>query len=1039
MEEVVSVHQDADTGKRHFEGAMATPTVIILGAGPPFKGQTHSALNLTPDKRHVLDWLFEAFANVQPNFHFVGGYQLDEVTRLYPKLSHSINSNWENTGSVFSMFTAPLPVNSTVYVCYSDIVFRRPVIDRLGKGEGDVVLAVESGWQHRFENRTTDDMAMADKVFLQGNAVMAVGKHLPAQTAHGEFIGLVRFSPKAMEKIVELRDRFGRALQKDHLPELITHLIDAGLDVRAVEVGSDWAALDAPQDLARFVLGTKAQTLARLQPILKTCKIADLLALKLGDWQQDRNGCIDNIQKHFGNRVLVVRSSALTEDGWASANAGVYQSILNVPGDDPVKLAQAIDDVAASYDSQNAEHEVLVQEMLASVHFSGVAFTRTLSHGAPYYVINYDDVTNSTESVTSGQGMQLKTAVIHRKVTQLPEGINPILAYLLRTLREVESLVGHDSLDVEFAITADGQVYLFQIRPIAVDQKNWRGNDALLAKLLDEAETLLIRKQIPSPFVFGDKTIFGVMPDWNPAEIIGTSPRRLAASLYRYLIMDDVWATQRVEYGYRDVRPHPLMAMFAGHPYVDTRACFNSFIPASLPDDLAKRLVDHYLARLEANPRYHDKVEFHVVFTCLTLDFDTQAERLKDAGFSDAEIKQIKEALRDITAAAFERNQNDLAVINTLEKRYQQMSGFGRSEVEQVFSLLDDCRRYGTLPFAHLARSAFVAVSQLKSAVSLGIFTPEELQAYLNSIETVAHAFSRDAASAAKGTLAWDAFLDKYGHLRPGTYDITMLSYAEDPERYLRPLLNTKPEQAEKQTAFVLSDAKKKALSKALQAVGLPDDIEQFDGFLRSAIEGREYAKFVFTRNLSMALNLLAKFGARHGLTREQLSHIAIEDFAAIRNGQQSGNIGEWLLARSKEGAQWNAIHQGVELPPLICKTEDLHAFQLPENEANYISQGSITAEVVCLEEETEVTPEELPGKIVLIRSADPGYDWIFGYQIAGLITAYGGGNSHMAIRAAEFGLPAAIGVGEAQFEMLAHARKVALNCSARRIEVLPS
>ena len=64
------------------------------------------------------------------------------------------------------------------------------------------------------------------------------------------------------------------------------------------------------------------------------------------------------------------------------------------------------------------------------------------------------------------------------------------------------------------------------------------------------------------------------MPDWNPAEIIGVRPSPLAFSLYRWLITDDVWATQRAEFGYRDVRPHPLIVGFCGQPYVDIRASF---------------------------------------------------------------------------------------------------------------------------------------------------------------------------------------------------------------------------------------------------------------------------------------------------------------------------------------------------------------------------------------------------------------------------------------------------------------------------------
>ena len=80
---------------------------------------------------------------------------------------------------------------------------------------------------------------------------------------------------------------------------------------------------------------------------------------------------------------------------------------------------------------------------------------------------------------------------------------------------------------------------------------------------------------------------------------------------------------------------------------------------------------------------------------------------------------------------------------------------------------------------------------------------------------------------------------------------------------------------------------------------------------------------------------------------------------------------------------------------------------------------------------------KEFKGKIVVIEKADPGYDWIFGHQIAGLITKYGGVASHMAIRAAEFGLPSAIGCGELIFNQITKAKMVELNCSTRQIHII--
>ena len=68
------------------------------------------------------------------------------------------------------------------------------------------------------------------------------------------------------------------------------------------------------------------------------------------------------------------------------------------------------------------------------------------------------------------------------------------------------------------------------------------------------------------------------------------------------------------------------------------------------------------------------------------------------------------------------------------------------------------------------------------------------------------------------------------------------------------------------------------------------------------------------------------------------------------------------------------------------------------------------------------------------IVSADPGFDWIFSHDIAGLITKYGGANSHMAIRCAELNIPASIGVGHKLYNSLQPGH-VILDCQNEKLK----
>lgn len=1011
--------------------------LVVLGAGRPFRGDRHAALQAAYGGASVLDWTLQAVANIASEVVFVGGYQVEEVSRRYPDIQYTINPEWESTGAATSLLGVPLNPKKEYYVSYADILFRDDTVRRMADAEGSIVVAVDSLWRQRFEGRTAKDMARCEKVYQLGEELTRLGPDINPALAEAEFIGLVRFTPEVVAYLRENSGRLGTHLRRANLSQLIEILRMAGFRVGAVDVAGDWAELNESRDLAHFVLGTKAQTLHRLRQLVRKCRIEDQVSFTVEEWTEAPEPIIARVRESFVGQRLVVRSSALSEDGFTTANAGVYTSVLKVDGDDGAAIRGAITEVVASYPAGTSGDQVLVQPMVEDVRASGVAFTRTLTHGAPYYVVNYDDVTFSTDSITGGNSRTHKMLFMHRDETDALSRVPGVLRGLLPAMREIEELLGYDSLDIEFAVNGDDLVHVLQVRPIAVVHESGDESDAAIGELIEYSRQRFRELQHASPFVVGRRAFFGVMPDWNPAEIIGTRPGRLAMSLYRYLIMDEVWATQRAEYGYRDVRPQPLLVAFAGHPYVDIRASFNSLVPARVGDALAERLVDFYSHWLEVYPHLHDKVEFDVVPTCYGLDFPNWAERLQnEGGFTADEIAELGDALRDITCAAFDRD-DELRSIDMLEQRLERIQAAELPPLDRALLLLVDCRRYGTLPFAHLARSGFVAVTLLRSAVATGIIDQPAMDAFLGTIRTVTHRFTHDAAATAAGRMVWDDFVTRYGHLRPGTYDITSPSYGEDPEHFLRPVVESARHKIQDQVDDTAWQAVRGTFVAALGKIGLPGEMERVERFMRAAIEGREYAKFVFTRNLSAALTALAEYGVNHGLSREELSNIPWDDFISLRaGGAGTGNVTDWLRDRVQEGARARQRAAQIELPPLLLEEGDFGLFLLRAAQANFVSSGRVRAEIIDLGERSD-TADDLVGRIVLIPQADPGYDWLFGRNIGALITMYGGANSHMAIRAAEFGLPAAVGVGETEYQRLASASMLELDAGNRRITVI--
>ncbi|MHA6194161.1 PEP-utilizing enzyme [Pseudomonas wadenswilerensis] len=1014
-------------------------SVIFLGAGRPYQGDEHSALRSASGHARVMDWQIQATDSLMSTVHFVGGYRLESIRERYPQLRYWENAEWQSTQAAFSFLQVDLSEQHNCLVSYSDVLFRRSLATALCASQADVCVAVDSHWRTRFAGRTDFDLERCEKVSLHKERITRLGADISQALACAEFVGCVHFGPNAIAFLLEHKATLQRQFRKGNLSDLIEMLRCNGLNVEAIDVQGDWAELNEPRDLAHFVLGTKAQTLRRLRRMVKCSRIEDQVSFTVAQWRESEQRVLDGIQNHFPQQRLVIRSSALSEDGFGHSNAGAYASLLDIDGSELAVLRDAIEHVVASYPDNNPQNQVLVQPMLEKVLASGVAFTRSLSSGAPYYLVNYDDVSGSTDSITSGTSDHHKTLVMERRACADSHNIPQNLRSLLPALREIEGLLGYDSLDVEFAITAEAGLHILQVRPIAVDHSRREGGDEQIHAHLDKAREQFKQLQAPPPFMVGKRALFGIMPDWNPAEIIGTKPKPLAVSLYRHLIMNETWAIQRAEYGYRDVRPAPLLVSFAGHPYVDIRASFNSFIPATLDEPLASRLTDFYLDWLERHPHLHDKVEFDVVPTCFALDFDRWRQRLgSEGGFSHAEIDRLSAALRDISTQAIRRCGGDLAQIDKLEQRFEQLRQRAMPPLAKARALLFDCRTYGTLPFAHLARSAFVAVTLLRSAVSSGVLSEAEMDDFLNSIRTVSHQLTHDAERCAQGELSWEAFVEHYGHLRPGTYDINSPSYRADPERYLRPIVDSVSAQhaGDSENAGQLWQAARPRFVAALAEQGLEHDPESLERFLRQAIEGREYAKFAFTRNLSLALDELVAWSEPLGIPREKLAYLDIETLLALSDDACTNPTpGEQLRASALTNRSLHQQLQAIELPPLLCTTEDLNVFLYPATQPNFVGTGQVRA--ACVDISHCAGDPDLSGCIALIPQADPGYDWLFGRQIAGLITLYGGANSHMAIRAAEFGLPAALGVGETHYNALASARVLELDAGNRTIRVI--
>ena len=788
-----------------------------------------------------------------------------------------------------------------------------------------------------------------------------------------------------------------------------------------------------------FCFGTKAETLKRLIPLISLSHVPELFSFSVSEWKKQSEEILHKTSSVFGDNKVIVRSSTYLEDSEDIAMAGVHVSKGDVRASNRKLLEDTIKEVVSSYrvpgeNNSNLKDQVLVQQMISDVSMSGVVFTQDMKTGAPYFVINYDDQTGRTDTVTSGGQYSNKTLYVHREATRDIHSTR--FKALILAIQEVEKVTGHDSIDIEFAVGADNKVYLFQVRKITT-HPNWnRGITLRVNDAIGRIHAFVSDRFRPIQGLFGSRSIFGQMPDWNPAEMIGITPHPLALSLYRMLITDCAWRIARKQMGYAEPKGASLMVSLSGHPYIDVRLSFHSFLPANLSSSVSNKLVDAWLDRLSRNRELHDKIEFEIAITALAFNFDESIQKQIPNVLTVEENKSFKQSLfiltNNLLTGKVASIDGELRKIEQLEKQRKCLLRDNCfPELTTVSVLLENCLWLGTIPFSILARHAFIAQSFLQSLIDRGVMDETEAFAFQSSIMTVVGDMATDIENLRTGRILPNQFMASYGHLRPGTYDILSMRYDQRVDmldgfmrKSIKPIVRNE---------FTFSSKQLKEIELLLMDNGYNITLNDLFSYIKKSITAREYAKFVFTKNISDALEIIASWGEQIGLSREELSYLTIHDVLDSAVVSEGRTQEQYLREKSLAGREDNEITLALRLPHIIDNPEDVSIVPLLLSRPNFITNKTVRGFHVFINGHDDQTVD-ISDKIVLIEGADPGFDWIFSCSLMGLVTKYGGTNSHMAIRCVEFGLPAAIGCGEQIFDMVLRNPAVELNCAGGRI-----
>ncbi|MDA2932859.1 NTP transferase domain-containing protein [Acidobacteria bacterium AH-259-D05] len=238
---------------------------IVIGAGPGTRmmplTENRPKCMLEVGGCRILEIILDSFKEGGiEDIVFIGGYQIDKVIRRYPCLRYHENHEWADNNILESFFYADAELDTGFVVTYSDIVFHARVSRRLIMTEADVVLVVDQDWRRRYKSRDAHPESEAEKVIVEDNRVVKIGKRLPPHRVQGEFIGLAKFAAAAAslmrdhyQKIRKhyLNQPFHEApnIRRAYLTDMLQELIELGVRVEPMYIEGDWFEFDTVQDV----------------------------------------------------------------------------------------------------------------------------------------------------------------------------------------------------------------------------------------------------------------------------------------------------------------------------------------------------------------------------------------------------------------------------------------------------------------------------------------------------------------------------------------------------------------------------------------------------------------------------------------------------------------------------------------------------------------------------------------------------------------------------------------------------------------------
>lgn len=510
---------------------------------------------------------------------------------------------------------------------------------------------------------------------------------------------------------------------------------------------------------------------------------------------------------------------------------------------------------------------------------SGNVRTRDLTHNRPYYVINY--IRQGMADVDAKEFENCRW--IAHNVSR--EFLDSEFFQLIQSVKELEGLHGEwEALDIDFTIDDDEVKILHAGKLDEISE---------VPRVMSDKE-FIDTKSIAKCIYLDTHHMLSDGAYLNLLRLLGNNPKPLEFSLLKEFIDTGGWNDVITCMGYEG-NENELFIRIGNKPYTSLNNMFLGLMPIGLRVMTKYKLENYYEQFVKDNKSRGETFEKSVLFDSYATDTAERLATLKEYGFTDEDITEITEALKNQTVSVVEN--------------YSFMNGKYNQGLEKMKKLRE--KIYASEPFSE------------SNSMKLNRYV-EKLVVAIRNYVVPALMYQERCVNISKGYCEGLVSDDK--DTREMLYKLSMemwmnVKRAERYEGIFNIRMNARGNRGMWDMPFGDEDTSDKVstdeIKKALEQAEIDLAPELLAEFILSSVESEKKIMREFVDDVRLVMGIIIRLGGLLGIEYEDMSYLEVRDLLSYHSRDSYIHI----IQSRRHMYHANTY---IILPKLICDVGDI-------------------------------------------------------------------------------------------------------------------